>query len=162
MWSSVGITFAGAFAEQYSAHPELLSIVFPVILLHGLNYSETALFATRALKDICRENRTSLSPFSDGILSVCHQILLQDRMAVSTMWWECYSDTMTWEVVTRWFFFSNVWVHVRFHTAQKSALIIPFYGLFVCFLDKKCSQTFVMRRPCSFYSTLWWYMQLAG
>ena len=51
---------SGAFSEHYSQKPELLSIVFPVILLHGLSHPDTAMYATRALKDICKDNMTHI------------------------------------------------------------------------------------------------------
>ena len=74
---------SGAFSEHYSQKPELLSIVFPVILLHGLSHPDTAMYATRALKDICKDNMTHIGTYSEGILNVCHHKLLEGSMVVS-------------------------------------------------------------------------------
>ncbi|XP_067945503.1 importin-13-like [Watersipora subatra] len=70
----------GAFSEHYVGKPHLLSVVFPVILLHGLQSENTILFATRALKDTCKDNMTVLSSYSDGILSICQTKISSGQM----------------------------------------------------------------------------------
>lgn len=83
-WNDEVLVFiADAFAEHYRAVPNLLNIVFPVILLHGLHHTETVLYATRALKDICKENQEFLAPYAEGILNVCHEKLVDESLAVS-------------------------------------------------------------------------------
>lgn len=75
----------GAFSERYVRRPQLLSIVLPVILLHGLNKPQTVMFATRALKDICRDNVALMSTYAEGILNVCQHKLLEEAMLVRYM-----------------------------------------------------------------------------
>lgn len=74
--------FLGAFSEKYEQKPELLSVVFPIILLKGLNSAETVLFATSALKDICKDNNKLIEPYSDDIISVCHQKISSNTLSV--------------------------------------------------------------------------------
>ena len=62
-----------------------MSAVFPVILLHGLNSAETVLFATRALKDICRDNTSVLPNYAEGILSICHSKLADGSLMVRAL-----------------------------------------------------------------------------
>lgn len=75
--------FTGAFAEHYYSSPGALGVVFPIILLRGLQMPETVLYATRALKDICKENATLLGPYAGDILSLCHKKLLDGSLNVS-------------------------------------------------------------------------------